>query len=108
MVKWAGTTTERDAQMTAKKVKMPKVTIEDSIAKEFSQLPKTAREQKVLVTGFVAILETYDGHQKKLKILKNKDLPDWSANGMIGWAQGAFSQDPEDDDFYDPEWFWDQ
>ena len=54
------------------------------------------------------MLETYDGRTKRLKVLKNKDLPDWSANGMIGWAQGAFNQDPEDDDFYDPNWYWEQ
>jgi hypothetical protein len=95
--------------MTAKKLKMPKVTIEDSVANEFANLPKSARDQKVLITGFVAVLEVYDGNTKKLKVIRNKDLTDWAANGMIGWAQGSFSQDPEDDDdFYNPEWYWEQ
>lgn len=94
--------------MTAKRIKMPKITIEDSVAHEFAELPKQAKEQKLLITGFVAVLETYDGRTKRLKILKSKDLPEWSANGIIGWAQGAFNQDPEDDDYYDPNWYWEQ
>jgi len=95
--------------MTPKKTRMPKVIIEDSVAKEFSELPKEARAQKVLITGFVVILETYDGNQKKLRIKKSKDMPEWSANGMISWAQKGFQTDPEDDDdYYNPDWYWEQ
>jgi hypothetical protein len=95
--------------MTTKKTRLPKITIEDSVANEFSELPKEAREQKVLITGYVVILETYDGHKKKLKIKKSKDLTDWAANGMLARAQGAYADDPEDDDeFYNPNWYWEQ
>ena len=96
--------------MTHKKVRMPKVQIEDSIAQEFAELPKEARANKVLITGFVVILETYDGNQRRLKVKKSRDLPDWTANGMLGWSQGAFSPDEDDDDDsdYNPEWYWNQ
>jgi hypothetical protein len=95
--------------MTAKKTKMPKIVIEDSIAKEFAELPNEARANRVLITGFVAILEVYDGNTKKLKVMKSKDLTDWAANGMVARAQGAYADDPEDDDTqYNPNWYWEQ
>ena len=95
--------------MTAKKQKLPRVQIEDSIAKEFAELPKEARANRVLITGFVAILEVYDGNTKKLKVMKSSDLTDWAANGMIARAQGAYADDPDDDDTaYNPNWYWEQ
>lgn len=95
--------------MTTKKTKMPKIIIEDSIAKEFAELPNEARANRVLITGFVAILEVYDGNTKKLKVMKSRDLTDWAANGMIARAQGAYADDPEDDDTqYNPNWYWEQ
>jgi len=95
--------------MTAKKQKLPRVQIEDSIAQEFAELPKEARAHKVLITGFVAILEVYDGNTKKLKVMKSSDLTDWAANGMIARAQGAYADDPDDDDTaYNPNWYWEQ
>ena len=97
--------------MTQKKKinRMPRIVIEDSVAKEFAELPKEAHDQKVLITGYVVILETYDGHKKKLKIKKSNDLTDWAANGMIARAQGAYADDPDDDETnYDPEWYWNQ
>lgn len=98
--------------MTAKKknTRLPRLVIEDSVAKEFAELPNEAREQKVLITGFVVILETYDGHTKKLRVKKSKDLTEWAANGMIARASNAYANDPEedDDDYYNPEWYWEQ
>lgn len=97
--------------MTQKKKinRMPRIVIEDSVAKEFAELPKEAHDQRVLITGYVVILETYDGHKKKLKIKKSNDLTDWAANGMIARAQGAYADDPDDDETnYDPEWYWNQ
>lgn len=97
--------------MTQKKktTRMPRIVIEDSVAKEFAELPKEAHDRKVLITGYVVILETYDGHKKKLKIKKSNDLTDWAANGMIARAQGAYADDLDDDDTnYDPEWYWNQ
>ena len=96
--------------MTAKKKtqRMPKLIIEDSVAKEFAELPKEAQKEKVLITGFVVILETYDGHKKKLRVKKSHDLTEWAANGMLARSLGAFADDPEDDDDYNPEWYWDQ
>ena len=95
--------------MTAKKQRLPRVQIEDSIAQEFAELPKGAKAHKVLITGFVAILEVYDGNTKKLKVMKSSDLTDWAANGMIARAQGAYADDPDDDDTaYNPNWYWEQ
>ena len=88
---------------------MPRIVIEDSIAKEFADLPNEAKANKVLVTGFVAILEIYDGNTKKLKVMKSKDLTEWAANGMIARASGAYADDPEDEDTdYNPNWYWEQ
>lgn len=95
--------------MTTKKTRMPRIVIEDSIAKEFADLPNEARANKVLITGFVAILEVYDGNSKRLKVMKSRDLTEWAANGMIARASGAYADDPEDDDTdYNPNWYWEQ
>jgi hypothetical protein len=97
--------------MTAKRKvqRMPKIDIEDSVAKEFSDFPKEAKANKVLITSFVVIIETYDGQQKKLRMKKSKNLQDWAANGMLSWAQKGFMTESEDDDdFYNPEWYWEQ
>jgi hypothetical protein len=95
--------------MTTKKTRMPKIVIEDSIAKEFAELPNEARANRVLITGFVAILEVFDGNTKKLKVMKSRDLTDWAANGMVARAQGVYADDPEDDDTqYNPNWYWEQ
>ena len=95
--------------MTTKKTRMPRIVIEDSIAKEFADLPNEAKANKVLITGFVAILEIYDGNTKKLKVMKSRDLTEWAANGMIARASGAYADDPEDEDTdYYPNWYWEQ
>jgi hypothetical protein len=95
--------------MTTKKTRMPRIVIEDSIAKEFADLPNEAKANKVLITGFVAILEIYDGNTKKLKVMKSRDLTEWAANGMIARASGAYADDPEDEDTdYNPNWYWEQ
>jgi hypothetical protein len=95
--------------MTTKKTRMPRIVIEDSIAKEFADLPNQAKANKVLCTGFVAILEIYDGNTKKLKVMKSRDLTEWAANGMIARASGAYADDPEDEDTdYNPNWYWEQ
>ena len=88
---------------------MPRIVIEDSIAKEFADLPNEAKANKVLITGFVAIIEIYDGNTKKLKVTKSRDLTEWAANGMIARASGAYADDPEDEDTdYNPNWYWEQ
>jgi hypothetical protein len=88
---------------------MPRIVIEDSIAKEFADLPNEAKANKVLITGFVAILEIYDGNTKRLKVMKSRDLTEWAANGMIARASGAYADDPEDEDTdYNPNWYWEQ
>jgi hypothetical protein len=95
--------------MTTKKTRMPRIVIEDSIAKEFADLPNEAKANKVLITGFVAILEIYDGNTKRLKVMKSRDLTEWAANGMIARASGAYADDPDDDDTnYNPNWYWEQ
>jgi hypothetical protein len=95
--------------MTTKKTRMPRIVIEDSIAKEFADLPNEAKANKVLITGFVAILEIYDGNTKRLKVMKSRDLTEWAANGMIARASGAYADDPEDEDTdYNPNWYWEQ
>jgi len=97
--------------MTAKKrtQKLPRIEIEDSVAKELGDIASEAKAKKVLITGFVVILEAYDGHTKKLKVRKSHDLTDWAANGMVARVQGVFADDPEDDDSdYNPQWYWEQ
>ena len=93
----------------AKRATRQPIEIEDSVAKELANIQHEAKEQKILITGFVVILETYDGNKKRVKVTKSRDLPAWSANGMLAKMQGAYADDPEEDDAdYNPNWSWEQ
>jgi hypothetical protein len=69
----------------------------------------TAHEDGKLITGFVCLLEVFDGRKKTIKIQANSDMPQHSVFGMINFAaekyQFTVSPEEDDDDFYDPEWF---
>lgn len=96
--------------MTAKKPRqLPKFTMQDSVAIELANIPIEAQQQKLLITGFVLILETYDGNTKKLRVKRSHDLPLWTANGMIAKMRDAYADDPDDDESdYNPDWYWEQ
>ena len=69
-----------------------------------------AREE--LVTGFVVLLETYDGKKKKMRTVVSPGMPEYQVFGMINFANQTFeyADSPDDDDFdddtdYDPDWY---
>jgi hypothetical protein len=79
------------------------------MASELVRVINTAHEDGKLITGFVCLLETFDGRKKSIKIQANADMPQHSVFGIINFAaekyQFTVSPEEDDDDFYDPEWF---
>jgi hypothetical protein len=79
------------------------------MASELVKVINTAHEDGKLITGFVCLLETFDGRKKSIKIQANADMPQHSVFGIINFAaekyQFTVSPEEDDDDFYDPEWF---
>jgi hypothetical protein len=79
------------------------------MASELVKVINTAHEDGKLITGFVCLLEVFDGRKKTIKIQANADMPQHSVFGMINFAaekyQFTVSPEEDDDDFYDPEWF---
>jgi hypothetical protein len=79
------------------------------MASELVKVINTAHEDGKLITGFVCLLEVFDGRKKTIKIQANADMPQHSVFGMINFAaekyQFTMSPEEDDEDFYDPEWF---
>ncbi len=83
-----------------------------------AKLEKAGKAQKgsntkgELVTGFVCLLETYNGKRKKMITVTSPEMPEYQAYGMINFASINFeyADTPEDDDWdedsdYDPDWY---
>lgn len=96
------------------KPKSKKISIElpDVMASELVKIINTAHEDGKLITGFVCLLEVFDGKKKTLKIVSNKDMPQYQQYGIINFAQQKFEYNlaPDDDDWdddtdYDPRWY---
>lgn len=65
-----------------------------------------------LCTGFVILMESYNGKRKKLVTITSPEMPEYQAFGMINFASVNFeyADSPDDDDFdddtdYDPDWY---
>ena len=92
------------------KPKTKKITIElpDVMAGELVKVINTAHQDGKLITGFVCLLEVYDGQKKTIKIQANTDMADHSIYGIINYAAAKYefdlAPDEEEDDFYDPNW----
>jgi hypothetical protein len=95
--------------MSKPKAKKQTLELPDVMASELVKVINTAHEDGKLITGFVCLLEVFDGRKKTIKIQANADMPQHSVFGMINFAaekyQFTMSPEEDDDDFYDPEWF---
>jgi hypothetical protein len=95
--------------MSKPKAKKQTIELPDVMASELVKVINTAHEDGKLITGFVCLLETFDGRKKSIKIQANADMPQHSVFGIINFAaekyQFTVSPEEDDDDFYDPEWF---
>jgi hypothetical protein len=95
--------------MSKPKAKKQTIELPDVMASELVKVINTAHEDGKLITGFVCLLEVFDGRKKTIKIQANADMPQHSVFGMINFAaekyQFTMSPEEDDEDFYDPEWF---
>ena len=96
--------------MSKPKAKKQTIELPDVMASELVRIVNTAHEDGKLITGFVCLLEVFDGRKKTIKIASNADMPQHSVFGMINYAAEKYQftlapDEDEDDDFYDPEWF---
>jgi hypothetical protein len=95
--------------MSKPKAKKQTIELPDVMASELVRIVNTAHEDGKLITGFVCLLEVFDGRKKTIKIQANADMPQHSVFGMINFAaekyQFTMSPEEDDEDFYDPEWF---
>jgi hypothetical protein len=95
--------------MSKPKAKKQTIELPDVMASELVKVINTAHKDGKLITGFVCLLEVFDGRKKTIKIQANADMPQHSVFGMINFAaekyQFTMSPEEDDEDFYDPEWF---
>jgi len=95
--------------MSKPKAKKQTIELPDVMASELVRIVNTAHEDGKLITGFVCVMEVFDGKKKTIKIQANADMPQHSVFGIINFAaekyQFTVSPEEDDDDFYDPEWF---
>jgi hypothetical protein len=96
--------------MTKPKSKKQTIELPDVMAGELVKVINRAHEDGKLITGFVCLLETFDGKKKTIKIMANEDMPQHSVFGIINFAAEKYQftlapDEDEDDDFYDPNWF---
>jgi len=97
--------------MSKPKAKKESIELPDVMAQELVRIVNTAHEEGKLISGFVCLLEMYDGKKKTMKIVANKDMPEYQIFGLINYAQQKFeySLAPDDDDWddddYNPHWY---
>jgi hypothetical protein len=88
-----------------------KVEIPDVFGDALVSVINAAHDRNELVTGFVVLLETYNGKRKKMMTVTSPEMPEYQAYGMINYASINFeyADSPDDDDWddetdYDPNW----
>jgi hypothetical protein len=88
-----------------------KVEIPDVFGDALVSVINAAHDRNELVTGFVVLLETYNGKRKKMMTVTSPEMPEYQAYGMINFASINFEYaSPDDDedfdsDDYDPDWY---
>jgi hypothetical protein len=89
-----------------------KVEIPDVFGDALINVMNFVHREQELVTGFVVLLETYDGKKKKMRTVVSPDMPEYQVFGMINFANEtfAYADSPDDDedfdsDDYDPDWY---
>lgn len=97
--------------MSKPKAKKQSIEMPDVMAGELVHIVNTAHEDGKLISGFVCLLEMYDGRKKTMKIVSNQDMPEYQVFGLLNYAQQKFeySLAPDDDDWddddYNPNWY---
>jgi hypothetical protein len=95
--------------MSKPKAKKQTIELPDVMASELVKVINTVHEDGKLITGFVCIVESFDGRKKTIKIQANSDMPQHTIFGIINYAAEKYQFDlaPEEDedDFYDPNWY---
>ena len=89
-----------------------KVEIPDVFGDALVGVINAAHDRNELVTGFVVLLETYNGKRKRMMTVTSPEMPEYQAYGMINFASINFeyADSPDDDedfdsDDYDPDWY---
>jgi hypothetical protein len=89
-----------------------KVEIPDVFGDALVGVINAAHDRNELVTGFVVLLETYNGKRKRMMTITSPEMPEYQAYGMINFASINFeyADSPDDDedfdsDDYDPDWY---
>jgi len=72
--------------MSKPKAKKQTIELPDVMASELVKVINTAHEDGKLITGFVCLLETFDGRKKSIKIQANADMPQHSVFGIINFV----------------------
>ena len=94
------------------KAKKQPIEIPDIFGDALLAVINEAHKKGELITGFVCLLETYDGKKKKMRTVPSPGLTEYQTFGMINYANVNFeyatTDDDEDDDDYDPNWYWNQ
>ena len=88
-----------------------KVEIPDVFGDALINIMNDIHKDNELVTGFVVLLETYNGKKKKMRVKVSPEMTDYQAFGMINYASVNYEYaTPDDDDWeedsdYDPDWY---
>jgi len=61
--------------MSKPKAKKQTIELPDVMASELVRIVNTAHEDGKLITGFVCVMEVFDGKKKTIKIASNADMP---------------------------------
>jgi len=88
-----------------------KVEIPDVFGDALINIMNDIHKDNELVTGFVVLLETYNGKKKRMRVKVSPEMTDYQAFGMINYASVNYEYaTPDDDDLeedsdYDPDWY---
>ncbi len=63
-----------------------KVEIPDVFGDALINIMNDIHKDNELVTGFVVLLETYNGKKKKMRVKVSPEMTDYQAFGMINYA----------------------
>lgn len=90
--------------------KNQKIEIPDVFGQALIDIINEEHKNKNLITGFVLIIETYNGKKKKLKVVPSPEMTEYQTFGMLNYANINFEyatpdDDDWDDDDYDPHWY---
>jgi len=89
-----------------------KVEIPDVFGDSLIQVMNHVHAHGELLTGYVILMETYDGKKKYMRTVVSPEMPEYQVFGMINFANQTFeyADSPDDDDDfdsddYDPDWY---